>query len=80
MSHPLSTAELTTVSSGEKVPRRRLERGLATVEYAIGIVLVLAVIGVLIWATQTPYFKDVVEQLVRTLFEIITKTLMRVSA
>lgn len=52
--------------------RRRLhERGMATVEYAIGIVLILVIVGVMIASIQGGWFDDVVEELVRALANLV---------
>lgn len=55
--------------------RRGLERGLATVEYAVGIVLVLTVVGALIWSAQQGWFKDLVKVLFETIFRLVTQHL-----
>lgn len=76
MSHTLNNTELEVVRSGGAIERDHLrERGLATVEYAIGIVLVITVVGVLIWSAQQGFFKEAVESLFRAIFQIITQAL-----
>lgn len=62
-----------TVETTVTVPaRRRLhERGMATVEYAIGIVLILVIVGVMIASIQGGWFDDVVEELVRALANLV---------
>ncbi|QIK71813.1 hypothetical protein G7070_05390 [Propioniciclava coleopterorum] len=39
------------------------ERGMATIEYAMGVVVVLVIIGVVIAAIQTGTFQQLIEQL-----------------
>lgn len=40
------------------------ERGMATIEYALGVVVVVVIIGVVIAAIQTGTFQSLVEQLI----------------
>ena len=48
------------------------ERGLTTVEYAIGIVLVLTIVGLLIKAASEGWFSSLVKNLVGVIFRVIT--------
>lgn len=58
------------------VGRRSLrERGLATVEYAIAVVLVITMMGVLIAAIQQGWFSDAVQRVVELLLGLISKAL-----
>lgn len=57
-----------------EVARRRTlwERGLTTVEYAVGIVLVITIVGLLIAAAQQGWFMDLVKALIKAIFATIT--------
>ena len=59
------------------IARRRSlrERGLATVEYAIAVVLVITMMGVLIAAIQQGWFSDAVQRVVELLLGLISKAL-----
>ncbi|MFV0452620.1 MAG: hypothetical protein ACK5LS_10340 [Propioniciclava sp.] len=48
-----------------------VERGLTTVEYAIGIVLILAIVGVLILAVKEGWFMGLVQMLMKAIFDAI---------
>lgn len=52
------------------------ERGLTTVEYAIGIVLVLSIVGLLIKASSQGWFLDLVKDLVGVVFKAITSGIL----
>ncbi|MBK8462016.1 MAG: DUF4244 domain-containing protein [Nigerium sp.] len=52
--------------------RIRGERGMATVEYAIGVVLVIAIIGAIILSIQGGWFDPLVQKLVQALMESVT--------
>lgn len=43
------------------------ERGMATLEYALGVVVVIVIIGVVIAAIQTGTFQDLVKQLIEAI-------------
>lgn len=58
-----------------RINRARLDRGLATVEYAVGILLIVTVVGVMVWSAQQGWFKELVEALFRTLFQLVTQHL-----
>lgn len=47
------------------------ERGMATVEYALGVVVVIVIIGAIILAIGTGTFGDLVEQLIGALMNWI---------
>ncbi|MFV0407685.1 MAG: hypothetical protein ACK5LN_12845 [Propioniciclava sp.] len=47
------------------------ERGLTTVEYAIGIVLVLSIVGLLIKASAEGWFMSLVKGLIESIFKAI---------
>ncbi len=53
--------------------RIRGERGMATVEYAIGVVLVIAIIGAIILSIQGEWFGQLVEKLVGALADSVTE-------
>lgn len=53
-------------------PAALVDRGLTTVEYAIGIVLVLSIVGLLIKVTSQGWFLDLVKNVVGVVFEAIT--------
>lgn len=62
-----------TVAGGACVRGRELwERGLTTVEYAIGIVLVLTIVGLLIKAAGEGWFTTLVKNLIGVIFKVIT--------
>lgn len=53
--------------------RRTLrERGMATVEYALGVVVVIVLIGAIVIAIQTGSFRDLVEELIEALMNWVT--------
>lgn len=56
--------------------RRHGERGLTTIEYALGIALIIAVIGALIVAAEGDFFGELVQGLFKELFQQITKGLV----
>ena len=72
------TQEIETTTSVELEARRPnlMERGMATVEYALGIVLVVTVVTALIWSAQQGWFKELVEALFRTIFQLVTSHLV----
>ncbi len=43
------------------------ERGMATIEYALGVIVVVVIVGVVIAAIQTGTFQQLVEQLIRAI-------------
>lgn len=49
------------------------ERGMATVEYAIGVVLVVVIIGLIIASIQMGWFETLVQELVEALGESVGK-------
>lgn len=49
------------------------ERGMATVEYALGVVVVIVIIGVIVVAIQTGSFGELVEQLIKAILGWITQ-------
>lgn len=53
--------------------RIRGERGMAAVEYAIGVVLVIAIIGAIIMSIQGGWFGSLVESLVTALVDSVTE-------
>lgn len=55
--------------------RELWERGLTTVEYAIGIVLVLTIVTLLIKATGESWFDGLVQGLLNHVFDLIQKAL-----
>lgn len=58
-----------------RLTRRRGERGLTTIEYALGIALIIAVIGALVVAARADFFGELVQGLFRELFQQITRGL-----
>lgn len=64
--------------AAEAVAGRRplRERGLATVEYAVGILLILTVVGSMIWSAQQGWFKELVQTLFGTIFALVTRHLV----
>lgn len=73
----VETVEAETVEVGRRPGRRcQGERGLATVEYAVGILLILTVVGVMVWSAQQGWFKELVEALFRTIFQLVTQHLV----
>lgn len=54
---------------------RLAERGMVTVEYAIGIVMVLVLVGVMIAAIQQGWFGALVQDLIETFMKFIPKAL-----
>lgn len=63
------------VSRRRGLPRLVDERGMATVEYAIGIVLVLVTIGLVIASIQMGWFDILVKELVTAFFTSIKAAL-----
>ncbi len=61
---------LTTPTTRRQVLR---ERGMATVEYALGVVVVIVLIGVIIAAIQTGTFQELVEQLIKAVMNWIVQ-------
>lgn len=47
--------------------RHLRERGMATVEYALGVVVVIVLIGVIIAAIQTGTLQDLIEELLKAI-------------
>ena len=59
------------------VPARRRaghERGMATVEYAIGIVLVLVIVGAVIVSIQQGWFAELAQELIEALGQTVIKS------
>ena len=55
------------------VERRSLaERGMTTVEYALGVVVVIVLIGVIVTAIQTGTFRELIEALIGAIAKWIT--------
>lgn len=56
------------------VPAGKLlhERGMATVEYALGVIVVIVLIGAIVVAINTGSFGDLVDQLLKALMGWIT--------
>ena len=70
----IDQAELRPAAAGS--PKRVLrERGMVTIEYAIGAVLVLVLVGVVIASIQQGWFGEMVQQLVTLLMQDIPKAL-----
>lgn len=57
--------------SDDAVDPTRDERGMATVEYAIGIVLVVTIVGLIIAAIQGDWFGPLVKILVKAIFDMV---------
>ncbi len=56
------------------VPRQQLrERGMATVEYALGVVVVIVIIGAIVVAINTGTFGSLVDELIQALMGWITQ-------
>lgn len=74
VAYPLAdpASDAASDAAGPVALRGRLERGMATVEYAIGILLIVTIVGVMVWSAQQGWFKDLVEALFRTLFTLVT--------
>lgn len=76
----LDQAAAVVPSDAGTAPHARLtqlaERGLTTVEYAIGIVLILSIVGLLIRASTQGWFLDLVKALVGTIFQVITNGIL----
>lgn len=53
--------------AGRAALSRLRERGMATVEYAMGVVVVLVVIGVVVLALKTGTFQGLIENLLKAL-------------
>ncbi len=67
-------SESALVETSEQTRRLSLwERGMTTVEYAIGIVLVLTVIGALVLAAKQGWFAELVKVLFTAIFQVVTK-------
>lgn len=49
------------------------ERGMATVEYALGVVLVIVIIGAIIVSIQAGWFDVLVQELVKALMAAVQK-------
>lgn len=66
------------VDAGEHaIARRRSlrERGLATVEYAIAVVLVITMVGLLITSIQQGWFDEATQKVVKLLLDLISTAL-----
>ncbi|MFP5416497.1 MAG: hypothetical protein ACLGHZ_06420 [Actinomycetes bacterium] len=50
------------------------ERGMATVEYAIGVVLVLVIVGAVIVSVQQGWFSKLAQELIEALLETVVKS------
>ena len=61
----------TAPSEGAPVVQRLGERGLTTAEYAIGVVMVIALVGGVIYAINTDSFRELAEGVIRAIFEFI---------
>lgn len=61
--------------TGAERRRSLAERGMATVEYAIGIVLVVTIMAVIIKAAQDGWFLDLVKGLIQALFSVIMRNM-----
>lgn len=64
---------LPPVAAGRRPTLR--ERGMVTIEYAVGAVLVLVLVGVIIASIQQGWFGTLVQQLVGILMKAIPKAL-----
>lgn len=53
--------------------RARDERGMAAVEYAVGVVLIIVIIGAIILSIQGNWFGDLVQKLVAALVASVTE-------
>ena len=53
-------------------PPSSSERGMATVEYALGVVVVIVLIGVIVAAIQTGTFNELVQQLLEAIMGWVT--------
>ncbi|WP_300079184.1 hypothetical protein [Propioniciclava sp.] len=60
-------------AASQPVSRRHSERGLTTVEYAIGIALIIAIIGAMVLATHQGFFTQLVQDLFKALFATVIK-------
>ncbi|WP_232549104.1 hypothetical protein [Propioniciclava soli] len=69
--HEMVLADAGVVSQGTDGCARD-ERGLTTVEYAVGLVLVITIVGLLITAANQGWFMDLVKVLVRAIFAAVT--------
>lgn len=70
-----AAAAVDVASSLRRPGRLRDERGMNTVEYAIGIVLVLVTIGLIIASIQMGWFDVLVKELVTAFFSAIKTAL-----
>lgn len=59
--------DLPEAATGRAAVNRLRERGMATVEYAMGVVVVLVVIGVVVVALKTGTFQGLIENLLKAL-------------
>lgn len=57
---------------GRPVRRSLRERGLTTVEYAVGIVLIIALVAVGVQAAKAGWFMTLVQELIGTIFRLVT--------
>lgn len=69
---PQGASDHADLASGQWSSGALFERGLTTVEYAMGIVLVLSIVGVLITATSQGWFVTLVKGVVQAVFRAIT--------
>jgi len=69
------SADLEPVAVATLEPRTLRERGMVTIEYAIGTVLVLVLVGVVIASIQQGWFDVMVKDLVTLLMQTIPKAL-----
>lgn len=74
-SETLVTVDPNPVVRAPRSCRSALERGMATVEYALGILLVVTVVGVAVWSAQQGWFRDMVEAVFKLLFQLVTSHL-----
>ena len=65
--NPMSDTPLAAVE-----PPSSSERGMATVEYALGVVVVIVLIGVIVAAIQTGTFNELVQQLLEAIMGWVT--------
>lgn len=67
-----NTIGATLVEAATARRRALRERGLTTVEYALGVVVVIVIIGAVIVAIQTGSFQGLLDALIKAIMEWIT--------
>ena len=77
MSHAIPTSAIRLLSGSAHAPEaaghraqrasRLRERGMATVEYALGVVIVIVIIGIIITAISTGTFETLVKELIEAI-------------